>query len=132
MFVSTFHTLSWFCCINNTVDSRQQTHNITNGGKHSQLSILVVPHVPWSNSQKQTVVSSTCFIGKTSKEGRKEMFYLTMHLTHFVYGYMASEENFEIFPKTLPFTLNLVYKLAKGSGFLTEIVSRRIELTWLY
>ena len=23
-------------------------------------------------------------------EGRKEMFYLTMHSTHFIYGYMAS------------------------------------------
>ena len=25
------------------------------------------------------------------KEGRKEMFYLTTHLTHFIYGYMASD-----------------------------------------
>ena len=25
------------------------------------------------------------------KEGRKEMFYLTMHSTHFIYGYMASD-----------------------------------------
>ena len=24
-------------------------------------------------------------------EGRKEMFYLTTHLTHFIYGYMASD-----------------------------------------
>ena len=24
------------------------------------------------------------------KEGRKEMFYLTIHSTHFIYGYMAS------------------------------------------
>ena len=24
-------------------------------------------------------------------EGRKEMFYLTTHSTHFVYGYMASD-----------------------------------------
>ena len=24
------------------------------------------------------------------QEGRKEMFYLTMHSTHFIYGYMAS------------------------------------------
>ena len=24
-------------------------------------------------------------------EGRKEMFYLTMHSTHFVYGYIASD-----------------------------------------
>ena len=26
----------------------------------------------------------------TKKEGRKEMFYLTTHSTHFIYGYMAS------------------------------------------
>ena len=25
------------------------------------------------------------------KEGRKEMFYLMMHSTYFIYGYMASE-----------------------------------------
>ena len=24
-------------------------------------------------------------------DGRKEMFYLTMHSTHFIYGYMASD-----------------------------------------
>ena len=27
----------------------------------------------------------------TLHEGRKEMFYLTTHLTHFIYGYMASD-----------------------------------------
>ena len=26
----------------------------------------------------------------THKEGRKELFYLTTHSTHFIYGYMAS------------------------------------------
>ena len=25
------------------------------------------------------------------KEGRKEMFYLTTHSTHFIFGYMASD-----------------------------------------
>ena len=34
-------------------------------------------------------------VSKTSKirseEGRKEMFYLTTHSTHFIYGYMASD-----------------------------------------
>ena len=25
------------------------------------------------------------------EEGRKEMVYLTMHLKHFIYGYMASD-----------------------------------------
>ena len=28
---------------------------------------------------------------QTNKEGRKEMFYLTTHSTHFIYGYMASD-----------------------------------------
>ena len=27
----------------------------------------------------------------SSPEGRKEMFYLTMHSTHYIYGYMASD-----------------------------------------
>ena len=27
----------------------------------------------------------------TGKEGRKEMFYLPTHSTHFIYGYMASD-----------------------------------------
>ena len=27
----------------------------------------------------------------SDEEGRKEMFYLTMHSTHFTYGYMASD-----------------------------------------
>ena len=34
------------------------------------------------------------FVGSSvrdRKEGRKEMFYLTMHSTHFIYGYMASD-----------------------------------------
>ena len=26
------------------------------------------------------------------KEGRKEVFYLTTHSTHFIYGYMASDK----------------------------------------
>ena len=28
---------------------------------------------------------------KLKQEGRKEMFYLTTHSTHFIYGYMASD-----------------------------------------
>ena len=27
----------------------------------------------------------------SDKEGRKEMFYLTTHSTHFIYGYMVSD-----------------------------------------
>ena len=29
--------------------------------------------------------------GVSLQEGRKEMFYLTTHSTHFIYGYMASD-----------------------------------------
>ena len=31
------------------------------------------------------------FVGQSTYEGRKEMFYLTTHSTHFIYGYMASD-----------------------------------------
>ena len=34
---------------------------------------------------------SACFL---RKEGRKEMFYLWTHSTHFMYGYMASDNGF--------------------------------------
>ena len=27
----------------------------------------------------------------SNKEGRKEVFYLSTHSTHFIYGYMASD-----------------------------------------
>ena len=33
--------------------------------------------------------------GDKSMEGRKEMFYLTTHSTHFNYGYMASEKSMD-------------------------------------
>ena len=40
--------------------------------------------------------SSVCYKctnkGWVSKYGRKEMFYLTTHSTHFIYGYMAESE----------------------------------------
>ena len=32
-----------------------------------------------------------CNHSDVDKEGRKEMFYLTTHSTHFIYGYMASD-----------------------------------------
>ena len=32
------------------------------------------------------------------KEGRKEMFYLTTHSTHFIYGYMASDIRLRTIP----------------------------------
>ena len=34
---------------------------------------------------------SPCLKTSPRKEGRKEIFYLTTHSTHFIYGYMASD-----------------------------------------
>ena len=54
----------------------------------------------WCQNRKTRPLSSsidTCIPGSrfrasdTSVEGRKEMFYLTTHSTHFIYGYMASD-----------------------------------------
>ena len=36
----------------------------------------------------EVLASSMIF---AQREGRKEMFYLTTHSTHFIYGYMASD-----------------------------------------
>ena len=39
-----------------------------------------------------TLCQCVCNVGLAkTKEGRKEMFYLTTHSTHFIYGYMASD-----------------------------------------
>ena len=37
------------------------------------------------------VMSVSFNVPNTNREGRKEMFYLTTHSTHFNYGYMASD-----------------------------------------
>ena len=36
-------------------------------------------------------IKITSDIACQTMEGREEIFYLTMHLTHFIYGYMASQ-----------------------------------------
>ena len=38
-----------------------------------------------------TIIYKEHWLKLTSMEGRKEMFYLTTHSTHFIYGYMASD-----------------------------------------
>ena len=43
---------------------------------------------PWQ------IVTGVCPVydgSDLSQEGRKEIFYLTMHSTHFIYGYMLSD-----------------------------------------
>ena len=37
-----------------------------------------------------SIKNTTAFIVNRHEGGRKEMFYLTTHSTHFIYGYMAS------------------------------------------
>ena len=58
-------------------------------------------------------------INAYDKEGRKEMFYLTTHSTHFIYGYMAkdhsdSEKGNQLPPHRLLFPIN-----SKGSFICT-------------
>ena len=59
---------------------------------------IVVPLVPDNKggiAPNQVIARSEFevhlkFIRSECDEGRKEMFYLTTHSTHFIYGYMAS------------------------------------------
>ena len=46
-------------------------------------------------SLSQVIINDT--IKYKYHTGRKEMFYLMMHSTHFIYGYMASEYGKEPF-----------------------------------
>ena len=39
-----------------------------------------------------SIVIRNIFRNKLRKEGRKEMFYLMTHSTHFIYGYMVSNK----------------------------------------
>ena len=41
-------------------------------------------------TDNQVITVDTCFVN-VLKEGMNEMFYLTTHSTHFIYGYMASD-----------------------------------------
>ena len=69
------------------------------------------------------------------KEGTKEMFYLTTHSTHFIYGYMASDL-FLNEAKTLNrrterkegrkemFYLTVIWRQTYGRGLLLPIISK--------
>ena len=51
-------------------------------------------HQPISRSLSHYAVVLFVMVGVIVfflQEGRKEMFYLTTHSTHFIYGYMASD-----------------------------------------
>ena len=73
-------------------------------------------------------------------EGRKEIFYLTMHSTHFIYGYMVkdhsdSEKGNPLPPHRLPFTINskgsFIYtipdRIAHTTAFVTPVVEHWLE-----
>ena len=60
------------------VDHRLPTHTIRD---HSGVVVAGVI----SGSKETPGTANT-----GSMEGRKEMFYLTMHSTHFIYGYIVS------------------------------------------
>ena len=45
----------------------------------------------WRRSQSKYPPLTTIISHLTKEEGRKEIFYLTTHSTHFIYGYMASD-----------------------------------------
>ena len=60
------------------------TRNSSLGPPHEGL--IRRPIAPWANALPLSYVPPPIM-----KEGRKEMFYLTTHSTHFIYGYMASD-----------------------------------------
>ena len=45
----------------------------------------------YKNDMKYGCCSMFYYTWSVKQEGRKEMFYLTTHSTHFSYGYMASD-----------------------------------------
>ena len=61
---------------------------------------------------------------QTQKEGRKEMFYLTTHSTHFICGYMASEKGNPLPPHRLFFPIN-----SKGSFIMHHPTDRIAHTT---
>ena len=55
------------------------------------------PALSWSQYQDANLAPTSPLADDLATEplgpvtGRKEIFYLTMHSTHFIYGYMASD-----------------------------------------
>ena len=53
--------------------------------RHLSPSVIL-----WAFLKMFHLSNKNMFSALLNKEGRKEMFYLTTHSTHFIYGYMAS------------------------------------------
>ena len=67
---------------------------------------------------------------KMGQEGRKEMFYLTTHLTHFIYGYMASDIWLRIIlivRKETRCRHHPTDKIAHTTAFVTPVVEHWLE-----
>ena len=65
------------------------------------------------------------------KKGRKEMFYLTTHSTHFIYGYMASdsERGNPLSPHGLLFPITLIRSCLPLNKLLcARDMSRKIDI----
>ena len=79
------HQVNTRCCF--TVPCQQnRTH---------QVNTRCCFTVPCQQNRTHQVNTRCCFTvpcqqNRTHQEGRKEMFYLTTHSTHFIYSYMAS------------------------------------------
>ena len=58
-------------------------------GRHSCNRMCVIPCMTLSRCYDESVLASLEY--RLESEGRKNMFYLTTHSTHFIYGYVASD-----------------------------------------
>ena len=71
------------------------THNNRSDENIHRDADLENPHVPYviSHSTNNNVISEVFFSSEESviEEGMDEMFYLTTHSTHFIYGRMTSD-----------------------------------------
>ena len=57
----------------------------------SQLHSFSTQFLPETRIIPDYRLKTGCFLCHPDQEGMKEMFYLTTHSTHFIYGYMASD-----------------------------------------
>ena len=60
---------------------------------------------------------------ENKKEGRKEMFYLTMHSTHFIYGYIVKDHSDNERGSLLP-PHGLLFPISSKGSFICTIPDR--------
>ena len=64
------------------------------------------------------------------KEGRQEMFYLTTHSTHFIYGYMVSDIWYRTIEIEETCCRNMVYSFLLAARVLLYAPSHRQDSTY--